>query len=118
MNMDRIPLPVHNSEALEPAAAHFVGVQWKRCELLYEHWQKTDDYMDQLSFESAIESLWYGMNALQQLMIATCGSTAHFCMSLGNEMQTINKYILERTGYSPIGNRPDDHRLAVTMSNY
>ena len=116
-NMNSISLPDHNSEPFEPAAAHFVGVQWKRCELLYDRWQKTEDYWDQLKFDSAIEYFWYGMNALTQLSIAASGAT-HFSVSLGNEMQKVNKYIKERTGYSPIGNRPEDHRLALTMSRY
>ena len=115
-------LPTHNSEPFEPAATHFVGVQFSRCEALYKHWKESTDesfdtYIKQLKFESAIEYFWYGMNALTQLSIASTGAT-HFSVALSNEMHRVNKYIEDRTGYSPIGNRPDDHRLAPTMSRY
>ena len=111
-------LPVHNSEALEPAAAHFIGVQVARCEALYNIWKESDDdYFKWLKFESAIVSLWYGVEALTKLMIASTGAT-HFSVAIGNESRRINKYIKERTGYSPIGNSPEDHRLAATMSSY
>jgi hypothetical protein len=115
-------LPEHNSEPFEPAAVHFIGVQFSRCEALHKIWEEYPDggyekYSKQLKFESAIEYFWYGMNALTKLSIASTGAT-HFSVALGNEMQRVNKYIQERTGYSPIGNRPDDHRLAPTMSEY
>tara|TARA_S200002703_G_scaffold132563_2_gene120431 strand:+ start:1937 stop:2290 length:354 start_codon:yes stop_codon:yes gene_type:complete len=111
-------LPVFRSEEFEPMAAHFVGTSWKRCELLYAHAQKTGEYRDHLKFDSAIESFWYGMNALTQLVIATQSSTPHFSVALSNEMQKVNDYIKERTGYCAITNRPEDHRLHLTLSSY
>jgi hypothetical protein len=111
-------LPVHNSELYEPAAVHFIGIQYARCEALYKIWENSDDdYMEWLKFESAIESFWYGMAALAKLSIASTGAS-HFNLSLSNEHHRVNTYIKECTGYSPIGNEPKDHRLAITMNDY
>lgn len=109
-------LPVHRSEKIEPAAAHFLGVQWKRCELLYKKWCDSGEYMDELAFDTAIERLWYGMDAFQRLQVA-CTGTAHMSVALGNEMINISRYIEERTGYSPILKEPKDHPLHITFSN-
>jgi len=110
-------LPEHNSEPLEVAATHFIGVQWKRCELTKKTFTETDDYMDQLKWDTEIEKLWYGMNALQKLMVGTTGRM-HFCIALGNEMQKIANYIEMTTGYNPIAGRPEEHRHHLCLKEY
>lgn len=113
----RPQLPEHNSEKIEPAFTHFIGIQWKRCELLYEHWQETGEYMDQLDFDSSIEIFWYGMKAWSKVHVA-CTGAHHMSLLLSSEMQRVKRYIKSRTGYNPISKEPEDHRLHLTMSKY
>ena len=110
-------LPEHRSEPLEVSAAHFIGVQWKRCELTKAKFDESDDYMDQLKWDHEIASLWYGIQALKQVNIAATG-TSHFSVALSNETRHIDQYIEDTTGYCPILKTPVDHRHYLCLSEY
>lgn len=96
---------VCNSEVIEPAMAHIIGHLWKRCEEA-----KAGDHPFEL--EDELHGLWYAMEAMLSLSVATKGAT-HFSVALGNEMQYIANYIEGEIGFNPISKLPSDHPQAI-----
>ena len=93
------------SEAIEPAMAHIVGRLWKRC----EEAKKSERPFE---LEDELHNLWYAMEAMLSLSVATKGAT-HFSVALGNHYQEIANYIESVIGYNPILQRPEDHPQAI-----
>ena len=99
-----------NSEIIEPAMGHIIGVHYKRVkEILtasdeelfapYDH-EPYADYRKGLILK-ACSDWWWTMETMRKLSIQTPGAV-HFSLAIGNEYILVAKYIKSLTGIDPM----------------
>jgi hypothetical protein len=103
-----------NSERIEPAAAHCLGVWFHNCEIAKalkdKIKKKCEEENRDMTFQEMLDSeqffrectnMWYGVKALNRLSIATRGAV-HFGVAISNEQRKMASYIKDHLGFCPI----------------
>jgi len=88
--------PELQSETLEPAMAHIMGVIWARVRWEQEHG-------DKWAVESECLAMWWAAQAIRKLSSATGGSrgAVHFSIAASNNIRHTADLIEQVTGKRP-----------------